>query len=310
MNVKTKIDKFLELYSLPLEELIEISAKITQENFGNKVEFCSIVSAKTGKCSENCNYCAQSSHHKAQIITHPLISLDEVKKCALEAKNNGASRFSIVTSGKGPDQEDFNNLLEMIQSINEIPGLKACASIGILNEKQVKALKDAGLIRYHHNLNTCKSYHNEVCTTHTYEERINTIKLVNKYGIEVCAGGIIGMGETSKQRVELALELAELDLVSVPVNFLHPIPGTPFEVHENAINEDEILRTLAIFRIAMPETNIRYAGGRTLRLSSANQELGLKLGVNGILVGNYLTTIGTTPEEDRQMVVRAGKQVG
>jgi biotin synthase len=171
------------------------------------------------------------------------------------------------------------------------------------------ALKDAGMTRYHHNLNSCKSYYKSVCTTHTYEERVETIELAKGCGLEVCVGGIIGMGETREQRVELGLEIAELEPASVPVNFLHLVAGTPFEVHKDAIDEEEILKTLAIYRIIMPKTSIRYAGGRKLRLSEKGQELGLKAGVNGMMIGNYLTTTGIPPEEDRQLVVKAGKTI-
>lgn len=309
MVTRTKIDELLELYDLPLDKLVKIAAEVTDKNFDDKVEFCSIVSAKTGKCEENCKYCAQSSHYSTKIETHPLLSVEEVKKCALEAKVNGAKRFSVVTSGKGPDKEDFYKLVEMIREINKIPGLEACASLGIVDEDQMKALKEAGMKRYHHNINTCESYHDEVCTTHSYQDRIDTIKLAKKYGIEACSGVIIGMGETRRQRVEMALELAELNPESVPVNFLHPIEGTPFEVHKGSIDSEEILRTLAVFRVALPKAVIRYGGGRTLKLSMEQQELGVKMGVNGLLVGNYLTTVGNTPQQDKELVQRAGKQV-
>ena len=309
MVTTTAINEYIKLYDIPLEELLDKATKITNKNFDKGVEFCSIISAKTGKCRENCKYCSQSLHYKTNIETHPLVTFEKVKKCAINAKGNGATRFSIVTSGKGPDEKDFDKLLEMVRIINEIEGLQACASIGILNEKQIKALKDAGLLRYHHNLNTCESYYNEICTTHTYQDRIKTINLVKKYGIEVCAGGIIGMGENRKQRIELALELAEINPVSVPVNFLHPIKGTPFEIHKDAIDEEEILRTLAIYRIILPKAVIIYGGGRTLRLSPEYQKLGIKAVVNGLLVGNYLTTIGTTPEEDKKLVEKAGKKL-
>jgi biotin synthase len=301
------LDEAIKLYNLPLQELLEKAEKVTAENFGNEVEFCSIISAKTGKCSENCRYCAQSSHYRTNIETHPLLSLEEVEKCARSARENGVSRFSLVTSGKVPDNEDFDKLLEMIRLINNIEGLQACVSIGILDEEKVKALKEAGLVRYHHNLNSCKSYYKDVCTTHTYEDRTKTLKLCQKHGIEICAGGIIGMGETRKQRVEMAFELAELNPVSVPVNFLHPVEGTPFEVHKDSIDEEEILRTLAVYRIILPKAVIRYAGGRASRFSKQNQELGIKAGVNGILVGNYLTTIGITPEEDLKLLEKIGK---
>lgn len=309
MAVKVKVDELLELYELPIEELTELSAKLTQEKFKNKVDFCSIVSAKTGKCGENCKYCAQSSHYRTNIETHPLLSLTEVEKCAINAINAGVTKFSIVTSGRKPEFQDFGKLLEMISLLKQIGGFTVCASLGILDEKELLQLKEAGLERYHHNMNTCKSYHEDVCTTHSYQDRINTVNLTKKCGLELCSGVIIGMGESRQQRAEMAAELAELEPASVPMNFLHPIEGTPFEIHTNAIDEDEILRTIAIFRMAMPESELRYAGGRALKFSPKYQELGLKAGINGILVGNYLTTIGIEPDEDLELLKKSGMEL-
>lgn len=305
----SKSASLLQLYGLRLDELLQRATNVAAENLDNSVEFCSIINAKSGKCCQNCKYCAQSSHYRTNIETYPLVSLDEVRKCAQDARNNGATRFSIVTSGRTPDDGDIDTLCKMVEIISGIDGLYACASLGFMTEKQLLALKDAGMTRYHHNLNSCKSYYKNVCTTHTYEERVETIKLAKKCGLEVCVGGIIGMGETKEQRIELGLEIAELEPASVPVNFLHPVAGTPFEVHNDAIDEEEILKTLAIYRIIMPKTSIRYAGGRKLRLSEKGQELGLKAGVNGLMIGNYLTTTGIPPEEDRQLVAKAGKTV-
>ena len=298
-------DELLRLYNLPLEELLNEAAKYTS----NEVEFCSLISARTGKCSQDCRYCAQSSHHLTNIKTHPLVSVEEVRKAAEASKANKATRFAIVTSGKTPDESDFDTMLEMIKEINKVDGLTSCASIGILNEEQAKRLKEAGLNRFHHNINTCKSYHDKICTTHTYEDRINTVKLVKKYGMELCCGVIIGMGETIEQRIEMALELAQIKPDSIPVNFLTPIKGTPFENYWDKIDEENILRTLAIFKIANPSSVIRYTGGRKLRLSKENMKLGLKNCVEGILIGNYLTTIGIDPAEDIKTVERLGKKL-
>jgi biotin synthase len=306
MTQNTKINELLELYDLPVDELIKISSKITAENFPNTVEFCSIISAKTGKCGEDCKYCSQSGHHKAKIEVHPLISVEEVKKAAESAKTNGASRFCVVTSGRKPETGDFGNILKMIETVANIDGLHSCCSLGLLDEKQVKQIKDAGAERYNHNLNTCKSFHKSICSTHDYEDRVNTVKLIQNYGIEACTGGIIGMGETRRQRIELALELAELNPVSVPINFLIPVEGTPLENCSNAITEEEILKTLAIFRISLPKALIRYAGGRSSRFPKEYQKLGIKAGVNALLVGNYLTTTGITPEDDFKLVKNAG----
>ncbi len=309
MTNNDKRAQLLELYKKPIEELIEISAKITEENFENEIEFCSIISAKTGKCNENCKYCSQSAHNKAKIEIHPLLPVEEVEKAALSAKENGATRFCIVTSGKAPTDEEFKVILNMIKKVTNIEGLHSCCSLGILSEEQVKKLKEAGVERFNHNINTAESYHREICTTHDFKERINTVKLLQKYGIEACCGVILGMGETREQRVEMALELSELNPKSVPINILNPIEGTPLENAKSEIDEEEVLRTICIFRIAMPRALLRYAGGRTTRFSEEYQKLGLKAGINALLVGNYLTTTGTTPEYDKNLVKSLGKTV-
>lgn len=309
MNREEKINELLNLYEMPLADLIEMSAKVTQDNFKKEVEFCSIISAKTGKCKENCKYCSQSAHNKAKIHIHPLLSVEEVKNAALDSKNNGATRFCVVTSGTAPEEEDFPKLLEMIKEVSQIDGLHACCSLGILDEEQVKQIKEAGCERYNHNLNTAESFHSEICTTHGFQDRVRTVKLMQKYGIETCTGGIIGMGESRRQRVELAVELAELSPTTVPINFLNPIEGTPLENLKEEIDEEEILRTICIFRIALPTSSLRYAGGRTTRFSEEYQRLGIKAGINALLVGNYLTTTGSTPEADVDLVSEMGLAV-
>ncbi len=306
MNSTTSYTKedLLKLYNLPLDELLKESSKY----MSNNIEFCSLINARNGKCSQNCKYCAQSSHYCTNIESYPLVDTDEVIKTAKESKTNHVSRFAIVTSGRTPDEgRDFAIELEMIKKINE-EGLNSCASIGILNEDQAKQLADAGLKRFHHNINTCRSYYPEVCTTHTYEDRINTCKLVKKYGMELCCGVILGMGESIDQRIEMAMELAEIEPDSIPINILMPIPETPFENYHNKIDEENILRTIAVFKIANPKAVIRFCGGR-MKLSQENQELALKTCVEGILIGNYLTTIGKEPEEDIKTVEKLGKNL-
>lgn len=306
---EAEIEKLLKLYELPLDELVAMSEKVTKDNFEPEVEFCSIISAKTGKCEENCKYCSQSAHNKAKVHVHPLLSVEEVKKAALDSKENGATRFCVVTSGRLPSDDDFEKIIEMIKEVSNIEGLHACCSLGILNEEQVKRIKEAGAERYNHNLNTASSYHKEICTTHDFEDRVKTVKLIKKYGMEACTGGIIGMGESRRQRVELAVELAELEPTSVPINFLNPIEGTPLEAHESDISEEEILRTICVFRIALPKALLRYAGGRTTRFSEEYQRLGIKAGINALLVGNYLTTTGSTPNQDAELVNELGLSV-
>ena len=298
-------NELLDIYNLPLDTLLKMSSEIATDN----IEYCSLISAKTGKCSENCRYCAQSSHYLTDIFTHPLVDINDVISAAKEAQSNKVNRFAIVTSGKTPSEEDFENMLEMIKAINSVDGLTSCASIGILNECQAKQLKEAGLNRYHHNINTCNSYYKSVCTSHTFQERLDTIKRVKENGMELCCGVILGMGETIEQRVEMALELSEINPDSIPVNFLTPIPGTPFESYIDKIDEEHILRTLALFKIAVPDAIIRFAGGRHLRLSKENQLKALESCVEGMMIGNYLTTIGASPEEDLKMVESAGKKL-
>ena len=239
-------EELLRLYNLPLEELLAESSKYMSDN----IEFCSLINARNGKCSQNCKYCAQSSHYCTNIESYPLVDIQEVIKAAKESKGNKVSRFAIVTSGKTPDEgRDFQIELDMIKAINEVGGLKSCASIGILNEEQAKQLAQAGLKRFHHNINTCRSYYPEVCTTHSWDDRLNTCKLVKKYGMELCCGVILGMGETIEQRVEMAMELAEIEPNSIPINILMPIPETPFENYHDKIDEENVLRTMAIFKI-------------------------------------------------------------
>ena len=300
------IDKqeLLRLYNLDLEELLKISSQYIK----NEVEFCSLINARSGKCSQDCKYCAQSSHYCTHIESYPLVEVEEVRKVALEAKSNHVSRFAIVTSGKTPDESDFDKMLEMIEEINKIEGLRSCASIGILTDEQAKRLAEAGLKRFHHNINTSESYYPEICTTHTWRDRYNTCKLIKKYGMELCCGVILGMGESVEQRIEMALELAEIQPDSIPINILMPIPETPFENYGDKIDEENVLRTLAIFKIANPNSVLRFCGGR-MRLSEENQRKALNTCVEGIMVGNYLTTIGKAPEEDIKTMQELGKTI-
>ena len=300
--MKTK-EELLKLYNLELNELLAEAKKYTFNEF----EFCSLISARTGKCSQNCKYCSQSTHYNTNIQTHSLVSVDEVEKAAKESKENGAINFAIVTSGKTPDEaKDFDELLKMIKKINSL-GLKSCASIGICNLEQAKKLKEAGLNRFHHNINTCKSYHSEICTTHTYQDRINTCNAIKEAGIELCCGVIIGMGETIEQRIEMAMELAQIQPNSIPVNILTPIKGTPFENYLDKIDEENIIRTIAVFKIANPNSSIRLAGGKKARLSEENIQLLMDNCIDSAIVGNYLTTTGFSSEHDKKMVQKANK---
>lgn len=296
--------ELIDLYNKPLDELLEISSQY----MSNNIEFCSLVNARNGKCSQNCKYCAQSSHYRTDIEDYPLVNKEEVIKAAKEAKENGVIRFAVVTSGKSPDEEDFGKVLGLIDELNKVEGIKSCASIGILTEEQAKALKEHDLKRFHHNINTAESYYKDVCTTHSWQDRLNTCKLVKKYGMELCCGVILGMGETVEQRIEMAMELSEIEPESIPINILMPIPKTPFEGYLDKIDEENVLRTLAIFKIANPKSILRFCGGR-MRLSDENQEKALKSCVEGILTGNYLTTTGKSPQDDIVTIKKLNKNL-
>ena len=297
-------ENLLELYKKDLDELLKISSKYLKD----EVEFCSLVNARNGKCSQNCRYCAQSSYYRTDIESYPLIDKETVRKAAIDAKKHHVTRFAVVTSGKSPDESDFDAIVDLIKELNKIDGLKSCASIGILTDEQAKKLAESGLKRFHHNINTSRSYYPEVCTTHSWDERLNTCKLVRKYGMELCCGVILGMGESIEQRVEMALELAEIHPDSIPINILMPIDHTPFENYFDKIDEENILRTLAVFKIANPKSVLRFCGGR-MRLSEENQKLALKTCVEGILIGNYLTTVGKNPKEDIKTVKALNKVI-
>lgn len=303
-TLKLSKEELLKLYNMDLDELLQKSSEFVKD----EIEFCSIVNARNGKCSQNCKYCAQSSHYRTDIESYPLMDADKVIEAANEAKKYGADRFAIVTSGKNPAEEDFDKVVGLINELNKVEGIKSCASIGILDEEMAEKLAKSGLKRFHHNINTCRSYYPEVCTTHTFDDRINTCKLVKKYGMELCCGVILGMGETVEQRIEMAMELAEIQPDSIPINILMPIPQTPFENYHDKIDEENILRTLAVFKIANPDSVLRFCGGR-MRLSDKNQEKALKTCVEGILIGNYLTTTGKSPSEDIKTVEKLGKKL-
>ena len=297
-------DELIKLYHSDFSSLLSHASQFIK----NGIEFCSLINARNGKCSQDCKYCAQSVHYQTAINSFPLVEQETVIRSAKEARAHHASRFAIVTSGKTPDEgRDFDRKLDMIRAINQVP-MKSCASLGILTEQQAKALADAGLTRYHHNINTSCSYYSEICTTHTFGDRINTCKLVRKYGMELCCGVILGMGETVEQRIEMALNLADIQPDSIPINILMPIPGTPMANYHNRIDEEHVLRTLAIFKIVNPGAILRFCGGR-MRLSLKNQELALKTCVEGMMVGNYLTTVGCDPYDDLAMVKRLGKKL-
>ena len=273
-----------------LNLLFDAADQIREAFCGKYFDLCTIINAKSGKCSENCKYCAQSSHFKTGAETYGLVS-KELALC--EAQKNeveGAHRFSLVTSGRGENTDK----------------LELCASHGICTKEALQKLADAGVLTYHHNLESSRRFYPNVCTSHTYDDRINTIKNAKAVGLDVCSGGIFGLGETIEDRIDMALDLRELEICSVPINVLTPIPGTPFENNE-AVEPLEILKTISIYRFIMPETYLRYGGGR-IKLGDY-VKTGLRCGINSALTGNFLTTTGTTIEKDKKMIEELGYEL-
>jgi len=289
-----------ELTGDRLNELFLAALLVTRHLHGNRVDLCSIMNVKSGRCSEDCIFCAQSGHYRTDISTYPLLPEEEILEQACKMEAEGARRFSLVTSGKGISDSDFEKLLAIFESLREKTSLNLCASLGIINYDQAVLLRKTGVTRYHHNIETSQSFYNEICTTHSYYERVETIQAVGKAGLDICAGGIIGLGESWRQRVEMAFELKELRVASVPVNILTPIKGTP--LWGSPVPAPlEVLQTLAMFRLVLPVAVIRLAGGREAALRDL-QSTALLAGVNGLMVGNYLTTSGRGVGDDLQML--------
>lgn len=286
--------------------LLAMADKIRQKFAGNDVDCCAILNGRSGKCSENCKFCAQSAHYNTGVKEYPLLSEEEIFAAAQKAKEAGAVRFSVVTSGRGQSKaDDFANICYVLKRIKKELGIEVCASLGILTLEQAKALKEAGVTRYHSNLETAGSYFPDICTTHTYEDKFVTIKNAQAAGLRVCSGGIMGLGETPEQRVEMAFTLKELGIDSVPLNLLTPIAGTPFAGNK-ALAPLEILRAFAVFRFILPHAQIRTAGGREVNLRDL-QALALNGGASGIMIGGYLTTAGRGTDKDLQMLRDLGR---
>lgn len=307
-------DEAIELINTSNEEtfnLIAAANNIRKAFHGNKVKLCAIVNAKSGKCSENCSFCAQSAHFKTKADTYPLMSKDEIFESAKMAQDKmSATCFSVVTSGKSIiSDKELQSVGAALENITNQTDLNRCVSMGTLTLPQINDLKAKGLKRLHHNLETAESFFDNVCTTHTYEERLNTLKHAKKAGLEICSGGIFGLGETLKQRVELAFTLLELNVESVPINILNPIPGTPAAENYKPMSPLEVLRLIATYRFLFPKADVGLFGGRELSLREL-QPLMFIAGANVTLVGNYLTTNGQEPSKDLQMIADLGLEVG
>lgn len=296
-------EQLVEVLRLPdedLEELLALAHQVRVKWCGEEVEVEGIISLKTGGCPEDCHFCSQSGQFTSPVRS-VWLNIPELVEAAKETAKTGATEFCIVAAVRGPDARLMKQVRAGIEAIRAEVDINIACSLGMLTQEQVDELKEMGVHRYNHNLEAARSYFKDVVTTHTYEERWATCDMVKKSGMELCCGGLVGMGEKLEQRAELASQLAELDPHEVPLNFLNPRPGTPFGDME-VMDGRDALRTIASFRLAMPRTILRYAGGRELTLGDLGTRDGLLGGINAVIVGNYLTTLGRRPEEDLELL--------
>ncbi|MCP3874246.1 MAG: biotin synthase BioB [Desulfobacteraceae bacterium] len=280
-------------------ELLPGANLIRTTYFNNKIHLCTICNGKSGKCSEDCSFCAQSKFHNTEVETYSLLSKDKMTQGALDLEGTPVNRYSIVTSGKGLPKKEIKIVSDALAQAKETH-LSFCASLGIIDDEDFKVLKQSGVTRYHHNLEAARSHFDTICTTHTFDQRINTIKAAQKAGLSVCAGGIFGMGESNDQILEMALELKNLGVDAIPLNFLSPIPGTPLEKISN-LTPLKCLKIIALFRYVCPDKEIIICGGREANLGMLHPLI-FYAGSSGIMTGNYLTTDGRQMENDLEML--------
>ena len=289
------------------DELCEGADLIRKHFVGDKVDLCSIINGRSGKCPEDCKYCAQSAHHHTNCEVYDFLPEDEILEACKMNEREGVDRFSIVTAGKALTGEEFEKAIHAYERMHEECEIDLCASMGFLSEEQLHRLHEAGVSSYHHNIETSRRYFPSICTTHTYDMKIETLKKVKAEGMWVCSGGIIGMGETEEDRLDMAISLAEVGVDSIPINALMPIKGTPLE-HLDRLTEPEILRTIAFFRYINPKADIRLAAGRAL--IEHDGEKAFQSGASATITGNMLTTVAcATIRSDREMLQHLGREV-
>ena len=304
-------DEALELGALTdhdkIGALVERAWEVRQDRFGDSTDMCSLVNAKSGGCAEDCGFCAQSRYAEADTPMHAMMEPDQILEHAKAAEAAGAHRFCMVTQGQGLSKRDFAKIIEGARLVSEETNLKRCASIGHMSADRARQLKEAGIQRVHHNVEASRSYYPEVSTTVRYEGRLRTIDAVKEAGLETCVGGILNLGESPRQRVEMAFELAEINPDSVPINLLNPRTGTKFGERE-LMDPWDVVKWVAIFRLILPDALFRLCGGRVENLQDL-APLAVKAGLNGVMMGNFLTTLGVEPAEDREMFEELGLNV-
>lgn len=295
------------LAKAPFEELVDAADEIRSHFCGNRFDLCTIVNGKSGQCSEDCKYCAQSAHYDTgRVESYPLLSTEELVEHAKLNAGQGVLRYSIVTSGKRLSDQEVEQACESIREIRKQAGIQVCVSFGLLSQQQFQKLREAGAARVHCNLESSRRYFPEICTTHTFEEKVETLKAAKRAGMEICSGGIMGLGETMEDRIDMVLSARELGVKSVPVNLLNPIPGTPLG-HNPIMSEEEFLRIIAVFRFLIPDASIRLAGGRGLLEDKG--ERCFRSGANAAISGDMLTTAGITVKTDLELLENLGYEV-
>lgn len=300
-------NEIMQLVNAPLEELTRAADEIRAHFCGNQFDMCTIINGKCGKCSEDCKYCAQSSYYATSCVEiYPLLDTEEIVREARKNKQQGVLRYSIVTSGRKLSNKEVDKVCQSIQAVCEEVGIEVCVSFGLLDEEQFRKIKKAGASRVHCNLETSRRYFKEVCSTHSYDEKIETLKAAKRAGLSVCSGGIMGLGETMEDRIDMVFTARELGVKSIPVNLLNPIEGTPYE-NNRVLTNDELCRIVAIFRFIIPDANIRLAGGRGL--VGDKGEKCFKSGANATISGDMLTTAGINVETDMRLLKELGYEV-
>jgi biotin synthase len=288
-------------------DLAAVANRVREKFNGNEIDLCSLLNVKSGRCSEDCAFCAQSGHYKTEAPVYPLMEVSRIVEEAKEAQRKGTGRFCLISSGRELKDKEFETILRALGQIRRETTLDLDCSLGTLRGERAEALKQVGVTRYNHNLETSESHFPKICSTHSFGDRVKTVGVLKERGFSLCCGGIIGLGESPQQRLELAFSLRQLGIDCIPLNILNPRPGTPLE-HSESIPPMEIIKTVALFRLILPKGTLKIAGGREANLRDL-QSLALLAGANGLILGNYLTTLGRNAQDDVAMVRDLGFSV-